>query len=164
MRWVSYLLTKRETTRPTTCPTTRPTRSTTHPLDHPYAQPPTRPTTLTPNQPPHYDLKRLKNGQNPKKINFSKIFWKLHFYLSRSLSTYRKCRKSVFSGSGWLDGSKMTFFDPKMHRFAIFWWFWVQNHKFTNSAAFGHCLNAHISIFIHTHLRIKNIFLPILAH
>ena len=92
----------------------------------------------------HFDLKRIKNGQNPKKINFSKNFWKLHFYLSRSLSTYRKCRKSVFSGSGWLDGSKMTFFDPKMQRFAIFWWFWVQNHKFTNSAAFGHCLITHI--------------------
>ena len=71
----------------------------------------------------HYDLKRLKNGKNPKQISFSRIFLVLQFYLSRFLSSHRKCRKSDFSGSEWLDGSKMTCFDSKMHIFAIFWWF-----------------------------------------
>ena len=67
-------------------------------------------------------------------------------------------------GSGWSDGTKMDVFGPKMHIFAIFGWFWVQNHKFTNLPAFANGLIAHISIFIHKHLRIKSIFLLILAY
>ena len=69
-----------------------------------------------------------------------------------------------FRGSGRLDGTKMVVFDQKMHIFVIFGWFLVKNQKFTNLAAFGHCLVAHISIFIKKHLRIKNNFLLILAH
>ena len=58
----------------------------------------------------------------------------------------------------------MDVFGPKMHIFAIFGWFLVQNHQFTNLPAFANGLIAHISIFIHKYLRIKSIFLLILAH
>ena len=60
-------------------------------------------------------------------------------------------------------GQKWSSLAKKMPIFVIFGWFWVQNQKFTNLAAFAHCLVAHISKFINKHLRIKNYFLLILA-
>ena len=65
-------------------------------------------------------------------------------------------------GPGWLDETKVGVFGLKMHIFAIFGWFLVQNYKFTNLPAFANGLIAHISIFIHKHLRIKSIFLLII--
>ena len=76
----------------------------------------------------------------------------------------RGVKKVFFKGLGWSDGTKIDVFASKMHIFAIFGWFLVQNHKFTNLATFAHCLVAHILIFIHKHLRIKSIFLLILAY
>ena len=67
-------------------------------------------------------------------MNFSEFLWRLHLYISWSLCTNRKCQKSVLKGSGWLDGSKMTFFGPKLHVFAIKVWFLVQYHKFDDLA------------------------------
>ena len=53
-------------------------------------------------------------------------------------------------------------FWPKNAYFGHFWV--VLGTKFINLAAFGHCLVTHNLISIYEHLRIKNIFLLILAH
>ena len=42
----------------------------------------------------------------------------------------------------------MVVFGQRMHIFVIFGRFWVQHQKYNNLVTFGHCLVAHISIFI----------------
>ena len=90
-------------------------------------------------------------AKTPKNILFRKFFKATFLPLYVSMQT-QEVSKSCYV------------FGPKMPIFAIFWWFLVQKHKFTNLATFANSLIAHISIFILKHLRIKSIFLLILAH
>ena len=69
-----------------------------------------------------------------------------------------------FRGPEWLDGTKVVVFGLKMHIFAIFGWFLAQKLQITNLCAFVRCLIAQFSIVTHKQIRIKNIFLCILAH
>ena len=114
--------------------------------------------------PSHYDLKWLKNGQNPKNKYF-KFFLKVTFFTFLGLNTHTGgVKKLCFMGPGWLDWTKVAFFCLKMHLFAIFRWFWVQKLQITNLFTFVLCLIAQFSIVTHIQNRIKNRFLLIPAH
>ena len=97
----------------------------------------------------HYDLKGLKNGQNPKNM-FLNTFFEYYFLTPVDFYTHTGGVKKAFSGGQCgIKGVNNDNLCPKNAYFSIFGWFLVQNQELTNLTTFGRCLITHISIFIH---------------